>query len=330
MVNLFNSSLVTILMMLVARTDGHGRLIEPPSRSSMWRFGFKTPVNYDDNQLFCGGYDVQWNRNGGRCGICGDPFTGPRDNEAGGRFATGTIAKRYTEGQTITVSVDVTVNHGGYFEFRMCPNNNPSRPATESCLNQHLLRQPNGETKWHLPAGTHVFSVQLVLPQGLTCTQCVLQWKWNTASNWGCDGSTCCKGCGSQEQFYGCSDVGISGSGSSYSAVSGSRFPIDSAGISGESSSIFGIGAPQSSSNQIGAFSGQSGISSSVQGIGAPQVGSNQIGVDLNHQPSNIKCQATQFGRSSYAYADQWCQTQCRLGNCPQNYCEASCQASSG
>ena len=136
----------------------------------------------------------------------------------------------------------------------MCPNNIPSRPATKSCLNQHLLRRPNGETKWHLPVDTHVFSVQLVLPQRLTCTQCVLQWKWNTTSNWGCDGSTCCKGCGSQEQFYGCSDVEISGSGSSYSAASGSRFPIVFAGTTGESSSIFGIGAPQSSSNQIGAF----------------------------------------------------------------------------
>ena len=323
MMNLFNSTLVTILMMLVARTNGHGRLIEPPSRSSMWRFGFKTPVNYDDNQLFCGGYDVQWNTNGGRCGICGDPYTGPRDNEAGGRFATGIIAKRYTEGQTITVSIDVTVNHGGYFEFKMCPNNNPSRPATESCLNQFILRQPNGETRWHLPAGTHVFSVQLVLPHGLTCTQCVLQWKWNTASNWGCDGSTCCKGCGSQEQFYGCSDVAISGSGSPYSASSGSRFPIVSSSASGESASIVGIGAPQSSFNQIqyGSVAGQSAISSSVQGIGAPQVGSNNVGT---------QCQATQFGRSTYAYADQWCQTQCRLGNCPQNYCEASCRSLSG
>ena len=314
--------------MLIARTHGHGRLIEPPSRSSMWRFGFKTPVNYDDNQLFCGGYDVQWNKNGGHCGICGDPYTGPRDNEAGGRFATGIIAKRYTEGQTITVSIDVTVNHGGYFEFKMCPNNNPSRPATESCLNQFILRQPNGETRWHLPAGTHVFSVQLVLPQGLTCTQCVLQWKWNTASNWGCDGSTCCKGCGSQEQFYGCSDVAISGSGSPYSASSGSRFPIVSSGASSESASIVGIGAPQSSFNQIqyGSVAGQSAISSSVQGIGAPQVGSYNVGTP----GVGTQCQATQFGRSTYAYADQWCRTQCRLGNCPQNYCEASCLSKSG
>ena len=37
---------------------GHGRLIDPPSRSSMWRYGFNNPPNYDDNQLYCGGRQV--------------------------------------------------------------------------------------------------------------------------------------------------------------------------------------------------------------------------------------------------------------------------------
>lgn len=38
--------------------SGHGRLIDPPSRSSMWRYGFNNPPNYDDNQLYCGGVQV--------------------------------------------------------------------------------------------------------------------------------------------------------------------------------------------------------------------------------------------------------------------------------
>ena len=37
---------------------GHGRLVDPPGRNSMWRYGFKTPVDYNDNQLFCGGFNV--------------------------------------------------------------------------------------------------------------------------------------------------------------------------------------------------------------------------------------------------------------------------------
>lgn len=30
--------------------------MDPPSRNSMWRFGYPNPVNYNDNELFCGGY----------------------------------------------------------------------------------------------------------------------------------------------------------------------------------------------------------------------------------------------------------------------------------
>lgn len=48
-----------ILVYQIMWIEGHGRLVEPPSRSSMWRYGFNTPINYDDNQLFCGGYDVR-------------------------------------------------------------------------------------------------------------------------------------------------------------------------------------------------------------------------------------------------------------------------------
>jgi hypothetical protein len=30
--------------------------MDPPARNSMWRFGFATPVDYNDNELYCGGY----------------------------------------------------------------------------------------------------------------------------------------------------------------------------------------------------------------------------------------------------------------------------------
>lgn len=36
--------------------DCHGRLMEPPARNSMWRFGYPNPVDYNDNELYCGGY----------------------------------------------------------------------------------------------------------------------------------------------------------------------------------------------------------------------------------------------------------------------------------
>jgi hypothetical protein len=39
--------------------EGHGYMIDPPSRSSVWRlFPGQAPPNYNDNELFCGGFSV--------------------------------------------------------------------------------------------------------------------------------------------------------------------------------------------------------------------------------------------------------------------------------
>ena len=40
--------------------QGHARLIEPAGRSTAFRYGFDTPANYNDNQLFCGGVPVSY------------------------------------------------------------------------------------------------------------------------------------------------------------------------------------------------------------------------------------------------------------------------------
>ena len=37
---------------------GHARLMEPPSRASMWRQGFNNPADFNDNQGYCGGFLV--------------------------------------------------------------------------------------------------------------------------------------------------------------------------------------------------------------------------------------------------------------------------------
>ena len=39
-----------------------------------FRYGFSTPPNYNDHELYCGGFSRQWRTNGGKCGICGDPW----------------------------------------------------------------------------------------------------------------------------------------------------------------------------------------------------------------------------------------------------------------
>ena len=50
--------LAAFLLYLVEETKGHGRLISPAGRSTMWRYGFNTPHNTQDNQLSCGGFGV--------------------------------------------------------------------------------------------------------------------------------------------------------------------------------------------------------------------------------------------------------------------------------
>ncbi len=38
--------------------SAHGRVLEPISRASMWRKGFKNPKDYDDDAGYCGGFQV--------------------------------------------------------------------------------------------------------------------------------------------------------------------------------------------------------------------------------------------------------------------------------
>ena len=47
-----------------------------------------------------------------------------------------------------------------------------------------------------------LYSAQL--PRGLSCSRCVLQWRYHAGNNWGRDIETGqpCLGCGAQEEFY--------------------------------------------------------------------------------------------------------------------------------
>ena len=90
--------------------DAHGMLMVPPARTSAWReFGKnKFPEEYTDNQMFCGGINVQWKQNEGKCGICGEDWALPKLWEKGGVNYRGTSVRNYTQGQTIDVFVLVS------------------------------------------------------------------------------------------------------------------------------------------------------------------------------------------------------------------------------
>jgi len=107
-INLLVYHLVLLsIIEIVKDVESHGRLMKPPSRSSIWRIpefhGENPPDNYNDNELFCGSVH-QEDDPGRQCGVCGDPLSEPkpRDNEIGGKWYRGIITGRYRAGQVDT------------------------------------------------------------------------------------------------------------------------------------------------------------------------------------------------------------------------------------
>ncbi|CAH0555461.1 unnamed protein product [Brassicogethes aeneus] len=220
-------SIILLLISIVNNVRGHGRLMDPPARNSMWRFGFPNPVNYNDNELFCGGYAVQWEQNEGKCGVCGDPYhvKEPRPHEATGIYAKGIVTRHYSVGQEIDIEVELTANHYGRFEIFLCPNNNPGQVATQDCLDRYPLHVSGTDSFiFEIPEDGKkkaVFRYNVQLPPYLTCTQCVLQWTYYTGNQWGmCENGTQSVGCGKSETFRNCADVAI------LSSTGGARPPL--------------------------------------------------------------------------------------------------------
>ncbi|CAF0938333.1 unnamed protein product [Didymodactylos carnosus] len=176
-------------------------------KSSMWRMGFDVPPNYNDNSNYCGGMQNQWKRQNGKCGVCGDPWQGPKEHEKGGKYATGIIGRTYETGSVINTTLDITANHLGFFEFRLCPLLNRRSRLTHECLDQYLLNIGDdlSSTTYYLPHGNKsYFYVPVQLPENLTCKHCVLQWKYHAGNTWGKDkfGRKCLGCADQQEEFY--------------------------------------------------------------------------------------------------------------------------------
>uniref|UniRef100_A0A336M0I6 CSON009299 protein n=1 Tax=Culicoides sonorensis TaxID=179676 RepID=A0A336M0I6_CULSO len=203
---------------MISDVKGHGRLIEPPSRASAWRYGFDTPPNYNDHELYCGGYTTQWAKNEGKCGECGDAYNlqKPRPHEYGGKYGQGVIVRSYNPGSEMTIRVELTASHMGYFEFRLCDN----IKADQSCLDKHLLKLMGGtpsiphpndlETRFYPRNGSRIYEIKAQLPKKMECSSCVLQWRYVAGNNWGiCEDGNGAVGCGPQEEFRACSDIQI-------------------------------------------------------------------------------------------------------------------------
>ncbi|XP_076637607.1 uncharacterized protein LOC143349881 [Colletes latitarsis] len=203
----------SLLGISVQEIYGHGMMMDPVQRSSAWRKGFPVEPNYNDNELFCGGMNVQFEQNGGKCGECGDNYVlpRPRPNENGGIYGTGLIVRRYNRSETINVNVKLTANHRGTFKFDLCLLKRSNELETEDCFGLHPLLLADGSNSMPVPSTRMEFNVPIRLPGNVTCEHCVLRWTYRAGNNWGdCGDGHFAMGCGAQETFKNCADVAIS------------------------------------------------------------------------------------------------------------------------
>jgi hypothetical protein len=135
-----------------------------------------------------------------RHGLCGDN-PGESNYMLGGKIygspPGGDVQATYTSGQSIDINVIITAHHMGWCQFYLCDKGDA---LSQDGLNKRmLLRDPNDPSISPVDAsflgryyiiptcyGTEMSMNQTVrykLPEGLTCTNCVLQWYWVTANS---------------------------------------------------------------------------------------------------------------------------------------------------
>ena len=148
----------------MAGAHGHGRLMDPPGRGSMWRFVDSNPlltpykdqieICYTDNGLNCGGLDYQVSQ-GGKCGVCGDGWglTQPRPHEDGGKYGLGIVSGQYQPGSVMSTRTQITAHHKGWLEFKFCPLSAQAQLSADqlqTCLDSNLLEVHTGGTRYYL------------------------------------------------------------------------------------------------------------------------------------------------------------------------------------
>jgi hypothetical protein len=101
----------------------------------------------------------------------------------------------YQQGSVMTAGLSWQAPHGGWHSFRICPDDalnarftDPSYTPTDSDyfeMEECLLANPvypttNSTSEWMwLGSNGTPRSVELQLPQGLTCDHCIFSWRWD-------------------------------------------------------------------------------------------------------------------------------------------------------
>lgn len=137
---------------------------------------------------------------GGVPGVCGDPFQSMTDIVTKLADEPCSVQATYAPGSEMTVTVELSNQHGGYFEFAICPM---ATGLTEECFKQNTLMTESGSTEyWAQPTpmsgsisveNREVYDVKVQLPPGLTCEHCTVMWTWWTSHTctYDCDPAVC-------------------------------------------------------------------------------------------------------------------------------------------
>jgi hypothetical protein len=110
------------------------------------------------------------------------PGPGPNNVQYGDVVAT------YNQGQSIDVDIYWNAPHGGWHQFRICPDESLNRLFTNSSYTpdqadydqMEACHSANPITDWlWLGENGTPSSVNVQLPQDLTCEHCLLGWRWD-------------------------------------------------------------------------------------------------------------------------------------------------------
>ena len=111
-----------------------------------------------------------WNRNQGKCGVCGDSVTDPtpRLHETGGKFGNKIITATYETGDIIDVEIVVNTNHLGFFEIKLCVVDDDSEETNE-CFDKHPLAVLAGPGSGQGQRGGGAGGGRVLVVSNITC-----------------------------------------------------------------------------------------------------------------------------------------------------------------
>jgi len=213
---------VLFLLLTALGCRGHSTLTDPPSRNQLKheRRDPNDP-EWCQHCLQAGGPDLVKERGGGvwpsrlapmSHGLCGDPVQGedPTPLSEEPYLRPTAPGKTYIAGSIVEFEVTVSTHHRGHYEFRICDmaldgERLLSAAEGQACLDKWELKRAepyndcvqndprggdcapvdkNHPGRWYLPPSKSgdKHRMRYVIPAGLKCEHCTLQWYWSSGN----------------------------------------------------------------------------------------------------------------------------------------------------